>query len=290
MFYNLKFHVMKRVRVILVLLLAIFIAIQFIHPSLGNPPVTGDFNAPPQVKAIFERACYDCHSNQTRLRWYDEVAPAYWRVWQDVKDGRQAMNFSNWDSLNGVAQLTKLFEAVFMIEQQAMPLPAYTTVHHGGVVTAEEVKVLKQYVATLGYHPALDTSRSRAAGEQFERWIPGVAPAGVKDAPNGIAYGPLAGYGSWQVVSTNERFDYGIMHVILANPIAVKAIREGQTDPYPDGAIFAKPAWLQMPDSTGEIQSGAFLQTEFMIRDSRKYAGSFGWGWARWVHGAALDP
>jgi len=54
--------------------------------------------------------------------------------------------------------------------------------------------------------------------------------------------------------------------------------------------MFAKVAWDQLPDSSGEIHAGAFKQVEFMIRDSRKYASTFGWGWARWVGGLALKP
>src|SRR6202042_162070 len=91
---------MKRVRVIILFLLLIGIAIQFIRPSIPHPPVTGDLQAPPEVKAVLERACYDCHSNQTQLKWFDQPAPAYWLVAQDVKDGRKVLNFCNLDSLS----------------------------------------------------------------------------------------------------------------------------------------------------------------------------------------------
>jgi hypothetical protein len=281
---------MKRLRVIILILLIIGIVIQFIRPSLSNPPVTGDLKAPPEVKAILERACYDCHSNQTQLKWFDQPAPAYWLVAQDVKDGRKVLNFSDWDSLSKGQQASKLFECVFQIEQKAMPLSAYTFLHHGGIITSEEIGVLKQYVGTLAYHPVLDTARGRAAEQQYEHWTKVVGPAVVKDEYNGIAYGELAGFAGWQVVSTTERYDNGTMRVIFGNPILIKAIREGHTNPYPDGAIFAKAAFDQMPDSSGDILTGAFKQVEFMIRDSKKYASTFGWGWARWVGGLALNP
>jgi hypothetical protein len=52
-----------------------------------------DLSAPDQVKAILQRACYDCHSNQTRLAWFDQPVPAYWLVVRDVKAGRKVLNF-----------------------------------------------------------------------------------------------------------------------------------------------------------------------------------------------------
>lgn len=52
-------------------------AIQVGNPEIKNPPVTGKLAAPKEVTRIFERACYDCHSNETRLKWYDKVAPVY---------------------------------------------------------------------------------------------------------------------------------------------------------------------------------------------------------------------
>lgn len=301
----------KKIRVLLLICVVVGIAIQFIRPPLDNPPVTADLSAPPEVKAILRRACYDCHSNETRLAWFDQPAPAYWLVASDVRDGRRALNFSRFDSLPRAQQAAKLFESIFQVEQNAMPLSQYTFMHHGGVVTAEEIGVLKRYVLTLGYHPAVDTARQRAALEQYAKWMnagakaagmgaagatpagasPGDATmAGVKDEYNGIAYGPLSGFSSWKTVSTTERYDNGTLRVIFANDIAVRAIREGHTQPWPEGAIFAKAAWDQLPDTSGEIHAGAFRQVEFMIRDSRKYAATFGWGWARWVGGLALKP
>ena len=294
----------KIARKVLLICVALFIAIQFIRPPLDNAPAMADLNAPPPVKAILQRACYDCHSNETRLAWFDQPAPVYWLVVKDVKEGRKALNFSNFDQLPKGVQAAKLYESIMQIEQQAMPLTSYTALHHEGFVTEAEIGVLKQYALELGYHPRPDTARERALAGQYAQWIgsgSGVDGAGVPAAGgtaagnvlnehNGIAYGPLAGFADWKAVSTTERFDNGTFRLILGNEVTVKAIREGHTNPWPDGAVFAKVAWDQVPDSSGEIHAGAFKQVEFMIRDSRKYASTFGWGWARWVGGLALKP
>ena len=71
-----------------------FLAIQLIRPAIPHPPVTADLSAPPEVKRILKTSCYDCHSNQTRLAWFDEIVPAYWLVASDVKEARRHLNFS----------------------------------------------------------------------------------------------------------------------------------------------------------------------------------------------------
>ena len=75
-------------------LLVVFIALQFVRPGLTNPPVTAELNAPPEVKAILKNSCYNCHSNETKLPWFDQVAPAYWLLASDVKEARKHLDFS----------------------------------------------------------------------------------------------------------------------------------------------------------------------------------------------------
>ena len=283
----------KKARVALLILLMMGIGLQFFRPPLENPPVTGDIQAPPEVKAILRRACYDCHSNETRLAWFDQPVPAYWLVVKDVNDGRRVLNFSNWDSLTPAQQEAKLFESVMQIEQHAMPQSNYTLLHHKGVISAGNVDLLKRYVGGLAYHPVVDTERVGALRRQEEevahdRWRGN--SRGPDDEFNGIGYKELALWPYWEAVSMTERYDNGTLRVIYGNDVAIKAVRSGQINPYPDGAIFAKAAWDQLPDSTGEIRTGAFKQVEFMIRDSKSHPSTFGWGWARWVGGLQLKP
>jgi hypothetical protein len=64
------------------------------RPKLSNPPVTAEIVAPPEVKAIFKHSCYSCHSNETKLPWFDQMVPAYWIVSSDVRRARAHLNFS----------------------------------------------------------------------------------------------------------------------------------------------------------------------------------------------------
>jgi mono/diheme cytochrome c family protein len=132
-------------------LCTIFLGAQFIRPELRNSRATGELKLPSQVKQILQNSCYTCHSNQTRVPWFDEVAPGYWLVTHDVKQGRKHLNFSAISKLPAAQQRAVLFEAVNEIQLGAMPLPAYRFVHPGSVVTPQQLAALKQYLkpATL---------------------------------------------------------------------------------------------------------------------------------------------
>jgi hypothetical protein len=275
----------------LAILIVLGIAIQFIRPKLDNPPVTAEISAPPEVKAILQRACYNCHSNQTQLAWFDEPAPAYWLVTSDIKKARKVLNFSTFDSLPRAQQTGQLYEALNQIEFHTMPLKQYALLHHGAEIAAGEVAVLRAYLLTLAPKAVPDTAKQRLALEQYEKAIQAVTGSQTpKDELNGIGYHDLAGFPGWKAISTTDRFDNGTLRLIMGNDIAAQAIREGNTHPWPTGATFAKVAWDQLPDSAGEVHAGAFKQVEFMIRDEDKYKSTDGWGFARWVGGLALRP
>jgi Haem-binding domain/Cytochrome P460 len=268
-----------------------FAGIQFIRPALPSPPVTADLQAPPEVKRILTTSCYNCHSNQTVLSWFDQPVPAYWLVVWDVREGRKHLNFSEVGKLPAAQQQAILFEAVSQIELGAMPLPAYTRVHPESVITREQLAVLKNYL-TPPAQPAATAAEIGVADAQYDQWIQSgsvtsSATQAVAPAPNGVAF--LPEYKDWKAISSTERFDNRTMRVILGNDVAVQAIANNHINPWPDGTAFAKVAWFQQPDEKGLVRTGPFFQVEFMIRDSQKYAGTKGWGWARW-RGADLKP
>lgn len=252
-----------------------FAALQFFRPIITHPPVTGDLTAPADVKKIIERACYDCHSNTTNLRWYDQVVPAYWLVAGHIKDGRAALNFSNWDSLAPADQKNTMWLALNQVLLGAMPPSSYTAIHGSAKLNDQDIQVLKNYLLTQQAPP-------KKAPAQPIAHVANVLPA-----LNGINYIP--GYTDWQVVNTTDRFDNGTLRVIYGNEIATNAIRSKHTNPWPNGTVFAKVAWKEDTDTNGITQPGAFYQVEFMIKDTKKYADTKGWGWARW-RGDELKP
>jgi hypothetical protein len=282
----------RRSRVILVVILLLVVfgaALQFIRQPLDNPPVTGDIQAPADVKQVLERSCYSCHSNQTKLAWFDELVPAYWTVAAHVRDGRAVLNFSHWDSLPAAAQKGKLFEALNQMTFDVMPLASYRFVHRSATVTPADLAVLRAYLLTLPSPNIADTARSAAADKQYAlRTSAAYTPATPSAALNGIGY--PKDWENWEVLGSSDRFDNGTLRVILANPTAIQAFKNGQTNPWPDGAAFAKIAWDQSATADGVIHTGEFKQVEFMLKDATRYASTHGWGWARWVKGLTLAP
>jgi hypothetical protein len=252
---------------------------QWIRPSLGNTAPTAELQAPPQVKAILQNSCYNCHSTQTELPIYDRVVPAYWLVVHDVREGRAHLNFSELAKLPKPMQEAVLFEAINQIQLGAMPLPRFLKVHSNAAVTPTQLQVLRQYAASLAM-PAVATAVAVPA--------PAAArPTQVKLSPNGIAF--FEDYKNWRPISSTDRWDNGTMRQILGNDIAQKALAEGHINPWPKGTTFAKVAWKAAPDGNGGFRAGDFAQVEFMIRDNDKYKDSAGWGWARW-RGTDLKP
>lgn len=111
----------------------------------------------------------------------------------------------------------------------------------------------------------------------------------VAAAPNGIAF--PADYRDWRVISISHRTDNKSMRAILGNDLAVKAARNGITNPWPDGTVLGKVVWKQMTEENwpSAIAPEKFVHAEFMFKDAKKWASTGGWGYARWK-GNKLNP
>jgi len=128
-----------------------FIAMQFFRPEKTNPVVdeTKTIAAaapmPPEVSAIITRACYDCHSHQTRWPWYSNVAPVSWFVIGHVNDARKHLNFSEWAAYDPKRMKRKLEEIKEEVEDGAMPLPSYLPLHPDAKLSPEDVQALSAW-------------------------------------------------------------------------------------------------------------------------------------------------
>jgi hypothetical protein len=122
-----------------------------------------------------------------------------------------------------------------------------------------------------------------AIGTLLGVYCSAVAADAVAPAPNGITI--PQGYKDWRTIAVSHRTDNNTLRTILGNDVAIKAAREGKTNPWPDGTMLAKVAYK---DATHEVWKAAtvpgdFIQAEFMIKDSKKHSATGGWGFARWV-------
>ncbi len=99
------------------------------------------------------------------------------------------------------------------------------------------------------------------------------------------------GYRQWEVVSVAREADpLNELRVILGNTVALTAYRAGAA-PFPDGTILAKLAWKHVPSSRfeGAFVPGSATTVQFMVKDSRRYAATGGWGFGRFVNGKPVD-
>src|SRR5262244_2859926 len=110
--------------------------------------------------------------------------------------------------------------------------------------------------------------------------------------PNGLAFSEFKGYESWQTiaVSHNEK----VMAVILANPVMIKAYQSGipgNGKPFPDGSRMAKIHWVpkKMETFPTAIVPGTLHDVDFMVKDSKRFADSGGWGWGAFRYDTATD-
>jgi hypothetical protein len=254
---------------------------------LANPPVTAEIQVPQEVKQLLERACYDCHSNETNIRWYDKLPIASAIVRRDVLEARKHFNFSTWDSLSAYEQKSLLWEMYNMANAGKMPAPAYTTMHPQAKVTAADLTVLRNYLNTTAVAAINDTAKVPAAAKQYMQSRQQTQQQKLPVYYNGIQHMPE--YHSWQVMSTTSRFDNGSMRIMYANAIAMEAIKNKHIDPFPDGAIIAKLVWEKLEDGEGNVRPGKFINIQYMVRDSQQFKETEGWGFARF-DGPELKP
>jgi hypothetical protein len=126
-------------------LLALFVAIQFVPVDRSNPPVEQDLAAAPEIDAVLRRACYDCHSNETRWPWYSYIAPVSWLVARDVHAGRDELNFSTWNRLSTREQVEAMHESWEEVEEGEMPPWFYLPPHPEARLTPADMAVLRAW-------------------------------------------------------------------------------------------------------------------------------------------------
>ncbi|MEA3075375.1 MAG: hypothetical protein QOF60_283 [Actinomycetota bacterium] len=113
----------------------LFVVVQLVPYGRHHaaPPVTRDA---PWVSASDRRlavaACYDCHSNRTRWRWYTNVAPSSWLTQSHVDEGRAKLDFSEWDRPQRTRDMGKA------VRGGSMPPSSYTLVHPDARLSAAE--------------------------------------------------------------------------------------------------------------------------------------------------------
>ncbi|CAM3100024.1 cytochrome P460 [Chryseobacterium flavum] len=267
-------------------ILGIFGGLQLFSSPLEGKPVTRKIEAPREVIAILENSCFNCHSNQQNLSWYDKIAPVSWAVNKDIKRAREVLNFSEWENISPAEHQGKMYAILNMMQSGKMPLHEYTLLHPAAKITEKDIETIKKYTLSLSSaKPSLShITINQPAHTTSETQSP--KSSGFPISPNGVQY--TDDFKNWKVISMSTLFDHSI-RVIYGNDIAVKAVETENFHPWPEGSIVVKSVWKQEELPDGEIRAGKFINAQFMVKDSKKYQDTEGWGFAKFS-GDDLHP
>jgi hypothetical protein len=130
-------------------IVVLMLAIQLVPYRVTNPDTRDEppWNSP-RTRELAVAACFDCHSNETELAWFERIAPISWRIKGHVDEGRSELNFSEWRTNPG----DKVEDAAEVVLEGEMPLDEYTRfgLHPEADLSAAERRELAAgLVATL---------------------------------------------------------------------------------------------------------------------------------------------
>ena len=139
---------MSKKRKVLIAIISLLVLIQFIRPerNLGVANTATDIShsvvVSPDVKNILEKSCYDCHSNHTEYPWYANVQPVASWLAHHVNEGKDELNFSEFDTYKLKRKTHKLKEVIEQIKKGEMPMSSYLIIHKDAALNEEQKSML----------------------------------------------------------------------------------------------------------------------------------------------------
>ena len=146
---------MKTSGKILITLLVVLIVIQFFHPAKNISTVKSPndiavlHKVPVNVRTILDKACNDCHSNNTRYPWYNNIQPVAWWLDHHVQEGKGELNFNEFATYSLRKQYHKLEEVEELVKEGEMPLGSYTLIHTDARLTEQEKETLINWANSI---------------------------------------------------------------------------------------------------------------------------------------------
>jgi len=138
---------MRRLKQAAVVFVVVFAAAQFVRPERANPAtdpnrtIRAHMGTASTLTAVLDRACSDCHSNNTVWSWYTHVAPVSWLMAYGVTKGRNAVNFSEWAAYSPEQQRLLLAASCDDVTNGKMPGP-YTLLHPEMRLSARDIATI----------------------------------------------------------------------------------------------------------------------------------------------------
>ncbi len=138
----------RRLKQAAVVFVVVFAAAQLIRPERTNPAtdasgtIKAHMGTASELVAVLDRACSDCHSNATVWPWYTQIAPLSWLMAYGVKEGRKAVNFSEWAAYVPERQRNLLVESCQDASNGKMPGLPYTLLNPEARLSAQDVQTI----------------------------------------------------------------------------------------------------------------------------------------------------
>lgn len=153
---------MKIAKKIAVGLLVVLVVIQFFRPekntelTITENHIYNVYNTSNEVKTILNKACNDCHSNNTNYPWYAAIQPVAWWLNDHIQDGKKHLNFSTYKNYNLRRQYHKMEEVIEEVKGGEMPLNSYTWTHGDAKLTEDEKVLLTGWAQSI-----MDTMKAK---------------------------------------------------------------------------------------------------------------------------------
>lgn len=140
---------MSRKKKILIFIVLFFLFGQLIPIEKTNPDSKAEIVSEKKVKSILERSCYDCHSNKTTWPSYSKIFPISLLIARHVREGREELNFSEWENLSLKKKKTKSSAIIEEIESSEMPPKMYVVFHKDSAISNQDLTVLKKWALKI---------------------------------------------------------------------------------------------------------------------------------------------
>ncbi len=138
-----------------IFILVIFVLLQFF--PVQKPEITFDnpndfilnVAVPENISTNLKTTCYDCHSNESKFPWYAKVAPSKWLIFKHINEGREELNFSNWNTFSNDDKAEILDDISIVLMDGEMPLKNYTLLHSEAKLTEDEKEAIINWADEL---------------------------------------------------------------------------------------------------------------------------------------------
>lgn len=141
---------------ILIGLVLLVVVMQLLQPTrnisegISENDISKVYALPTEVQQVFEKKCFDCHSNNTHYPWYIHIQPIGWWMASHIKEAKDHLNFSEFKTYNEKKTARKLEELSEEVTEGSMPLRSYVWLHPDAKLTPEETKAINDWVQSIG--------------------------------------------------------------------------------------------------------------------------------------------